>query len=85
LPLIDLLLTATYSIGEGTNEWISEFGGMLVVCANAPVHREIKSMLEKLRLMRKDGAFANADSNAKPGPQAGKPADHKSTPHADQR
>jgi hypothetical protein len=73
LPLIDLLLTATYSINEGSvSDWISEFGGMLVVHSSPPVHREIKSVLEKLRLMRKDGAFAHMDSNPKFAPQSSK-------------
>jgi hypothetical protein len=71
LPLIQSILAATEpSDWEGDEAGtISELGGLLIIRQNPREHARIKQLLDAIRLMRKDGAFAalsdQYDSEAK--------------------
>jgi len=62
LPLIQAIIGATDPRDwEEGNEGgtISELGGLLVIRQNPLAHHQIKQLLDAIRLIRKDGAFAS--------------------------
>jgi hypothetical protein len=57
-PFIQMVTSATGSENWGDGTSISELRGLLIVRQNRGMHERIKALLESIRVMKKEGAFA---------------------------